>query len=226
MLFRSVFDELDIFINTTNKILLPHPIYNIFGERLSKDAARRSIGIDVNDKTILFFGFIRAYKGLNLLLDAMAENRIRETRIKLIIAGEFYEDKTPYLEKIQSLGIGKSIILHTEFIDKKKVKDYFCSADIVVQPYLNATQSGITQIAYYFGRPILVTNVGGLAEIVADKRVGYITEKNPQAIADALCDFYDNHREIEFSRNVDLDKEKFSWTSFIDGLFKLYDSIR
>lgn len=223
---KAVFDEVGIFINTTNKILLPHPIYNIFGERLPKSEARRNIGIDINDKTILFFGFIRAYKGLNLLLDAMADNRIRERRIKLLIAGEFYEDKARYLEKIKSLEIGQSIILHTEFIDKNKVKDYFCSADIVVQPYLNATQSGITQIAYYFGRPMLVTNVGGLAEIVADKRVGYITEKKPSSIADALCDFYDNQREIEFSKNVDLDKEKFSWTSFINGLFKLYDSIR
>lgn len=223
---KSVFDELDIFINTTNKILLPHPIYNIFGERLSKSEARKNIGIDINDKIILFFGFIRAYKGLNLLLDAMADNRIRERGIKLLIAGEFYEDKTTYLEKIKSLEIEQSIILHTEFIDKNKVRDYFCSADIIVQPYLNATQSGITQIAYSFGRPMLVTNVGGLAEIVADKRVGYVTEKKPSAIADALCDFYDNQREKEFSTNVDLDKERFSWTSFIDGLFKLYGSIR
>lgn len=223
---KAVFDELDIFINTTNKILLPHPIYNIFGERLSKGEARKNIGIDNNDKLILFFGFIRAYKGLNLLLDAMADQRIRERGIKLLIAGEFYEDKAGYLEKIKSLNIGQSIILHTEFIDKNKVKDYFCSADIVVQPYLNATQSGITQIAYYFGRPMLVTNVGGLAEIVADKRVGYVTEKNPSAIADSLCDFYDNEREIEFSQNVDLDKEKFSWFTFIEGLFKLYGSIR
>ncbi len=223
---KAVFDELDIFINTTNKILLPHPIYNIFGERLSKIEARINIGVDVNDRIILFFGFIRAYKGLNLLLDAMADHRIRERGIKLLIAGEFYEDKTGYLEKIKSLNIGQSIILHTEFIDKIKVKDYFCSADIVVQPYLNATQSGITQIAYYFGRPMLVTNVGGLAEIVADKRVGYVTEKIPSAIADSLCDFYDNEREIEFSRNVDLEKEKFSWTTFIEGLFKLYGSIR
>lgn len=223
---KAVFDELDIFINTTNKILLPHPIYNIFGERLSKSEARKNIGIDFNDKIILFFGFIRAYKGLNLLLEAMADNRIRERGIKLLIAGEFYEDKTTYLEKIKSLEIEQSVILHTEFIDKNKVKDYFCSADIVVQPYLNATQSGITQIAYYFGRPMLVTNVGGLAEIVADKRVGYVIEKKPSAITDALCDFYDNQREKEFSQNVDLDKEKFSWTSFIDGLFKLYGSIK
>ena len=223
---KAVFDELDIFIKTTHKILLPHPIYNIFGERLSKSEARKNIGIDTYDKIILFFGFIRAYKGLNLLLEAMADNRIRERGIKLLIAGEFYEDKTTYLEKIKSLEIEQSVILHTEFIDKNKVKDYFCSADIVVQPYLNATQSGITQIAYYFGRPMLVTNVGGLAEIVADKRVGYVIEKKPSAIADALCDFYDNQRENEFSQNVDLDKEKFSWTSFIDGLFKLYGSIK
>ena len=179
-----------------------------------------------NDKVILFFGFIRAYKGLNLLLDAMSDKRIRNGGIKLVIAGEFYEDKAVYLEKIKTNELSQSVILHTEFIDKGKVKDYFCAADMVVQPYLNATQSGITQIAYYFGRPMLVTNVGGLAEIVADKRVGYVTEKKASAIADAICDFYDNNREKEFSINVDLDKEKFSWENFIEGVFRLYDKIK
>ena len=223
---QSVYDELNQFTDTNDKILLPHPIYNIFGDRVVKSVARKNIGMNDNDKVILFFGFIRAYKGLNLLLDAMSDKRIRNGGIKLVIAGEFYEDKAVYLEKIKTNELSQSVILHTEFIDKGKVKDYFCAADMVVQPYLNATQSGITQIAYYFGRPMLVTNVGGLAEIVPDKRVGYVTEKKASAIADAICDFYDNNREKEFSINVDLDKEKFSWENFIEGVFRLYDKIK
>lgn len=222
---QSVYNDLNQFTDNSNKILLPHPIYNIFGERIAKSDARKKIGIDFNDKVILFFGFIRAYKGLHLLLDAMSDSRIRDMRIKLLLAGEFYEDKTPYLEKINSKELSQSVILHTDFIDKKNVRDYFCAADLVVQPYLNATQSGITQIAYYFGKPMLVTNVGGLAEIVSDKRVGYVTEKSAVAIADAICDFYINKRELEFSLNVDLDKAKFTWENFNKGLLKLYESI-
>ena len=222
---KAVYNDLNQFTDNPNKILLPHPIYNIFGERISKRDARKNIGIDINDKIVLFFGFIRAYKGLHLLLDAMSDNRIRHRGIKLLLAGEFYEEKTFYLKKINSKELSQAVILHTDFIEKKKVRDYFCAADLVVQPYLNATQSGITQIAYYFGRPMLVTNVGGLAEIVSDKRVGYVTEKSAVAIADAICDFYDNNRELEFSLNVDLDKEKFTWENFNKGLFNLYETI-
>ena len=137
-----------------------------------------------------------------------------------------YEDKLPYLEKIKADNLSMSVILHTNYIDKTRVKDYFCAADLVVQPYLNATQSGITQIAYHFGRPMLVTDVGGLAEIVSHNRVGYVTEKTPDSIADALNDFYDNDREKLFSENAEIDKQKFSWQYFINGLKKLYDQIR
>ena len=223
---RTVHDQLGKLTQTTNKIFLPHPVYTIFGERIFKDEARKNIGIDLNEKVILFFGFIRAYKGLNILFEAMADKRIRDRKIKLLVAGEFYEDKTPYLKKIGDLKLSDSVIMHSDYIAKEKVKDYFCAADLVVQPYLDATQSGITQIAYHYGRPMLVTNVGGLSEIVSDKRVGYVVEKNPASIADAICDFYDHNREKDFSLNVDLDKEKFSWKYFINGLFSLYESIR
>ena len=222
---KAVYDQLGEFIKTDHKLFLPHPVYNIFGDKISKTEARKNIGLNQNDRIILFFGFIRTYKGLHLLLDAMCDQRIRERNIKLLVAGEFYEDKNPYLEKIRENKISKSIILHSGFIDKNKVKDYFCAADLVVQPYLDATQSGITQIAYFFGRPMLVTNVGGLAEIVADKRVGYVTEKKSSAIADAICDYYDNNREEMFSQNVNIDKEKFTWKNFINGILNLHDKI-
>ncbi len=222
----SVLKDLEKFTLTDKKVFLPHPIYNIFGERLSKAEARKKINLPSEERIILFFGFIRKYKGLNLLLDAMADERIKQRNIKLLVAGEFYGDEQMYHDKIKALNIGENIILHTSFIDKQKVRDYFCSADLVVQPYITATQSGITQVAYYFGRPMLVTNVGGLSEIVKDRRVGYVTDVNSKAIADALCDFYDNNREIEFSANVDVDKEKFSWKYFLNGLKKLYESIK
>jgi glycosyltransferase involved in cell wall biosynthesis len=221
---RSVLNDLSEFTTTDNKIFIPHPVYNIFGNSIPKADARHSLKLDTNSKIILFFGFIRPYKGLNLLLDAMNDERIKSRNITLLVAGEFYEDKTPYIDRINSMPEGR-VILHSDFIDKEKIKNYFCAADIVVQPYITATQSGITQIAYHFDRPMLVTNVGGLAEIVADKRVGYVTDTDSKSIADALIDFYDNSREEEFAKNVSIDKEKFSWKSFTRGLIKLNEQI-
>lgn len=221
---RSVLADLEKFTTNRHKLFIPHPIYNIFGEPVLKDEARSFLKI-TGDKVILFFGFIRPYKGLNLLLDAMSDPRVRDRKITLVIAGEFYEDKEPYLRKIDSENISENILLHTDFISKENVRYYFGAADLVVQPYLTATQSGITQIAYHFGRPMLVTNVGGLAEIVQDGRVGYVTEKSSVAIADALINFFDNNRESGFSENVKADREKFTWKNFINGMMKLYDEI-
>jgi D-inositol-3-phosphate glycosyltransferase len=221
---RSVLNDLEKFTTNTKKIFLPHPIYNIFGDAVSKDDAKKFLHLNA-DKLILFFGFIRPYKGLSMLLDSMNDPRIKQLGIKLLVAGEYYEDKGPYLEKIKSYKLENDVIMHTDFISKEIVRYYFCAADIIVQPYLTATQSGITQIAYHFGRPMLVTNVGGLSEIVSDRRVGYVTEKNATAIADALVDYYEHNREMEFIPNVLNDREKFSWKSFIKGLMKLYEDI-
>ena len=223
---RSVLEDLEQFTQTDKKIFLPHPIYNIFGDPVPENIAREMLGLQAEDRLILFFGFIRKYKGLDLLLDAMLDQRILDKNIKLLIAGEFYDDPEPYLSKIKNSALKDSVILHSDFIDKSKVKYYFCSADLIVQPYITATQSGITQVAYHFGRPMLVTNVGGLAEIVQDKHVGYVTRKFPSAIADAIFDFYENSREGEFSANVEREKERFSWNHFVNGLLNLYDKIR
>jgi glycosyltransferase involved in cell wall biosynthesis len=222
---REVLQQLSLFTTTEKKAFLPHPVYNIFGDAIRKVDARKNLLLSADDKIVLFFGFIRSYKGLQMLLDAMSDERIRNRKIKLLVAGEFYEDDKPYHEKIENLNLKQSVILHTVFIDKERVKDYFCAADMVIQPYLSATQSGITQIAYHFERPMLVTNVGGLAEIVSDKRVGYVTESNPTSIADAICDFYDNGREGIFSKNAAADKENFTWNAFITGLKKLKESL-
>lgn len=222
---KSVLNDLSKFTSTTKKKFIPHPIYNIFGESLSKGEARKKLGIPEEDKLILFFGFIRSYKGLDLLIEAMNDAELKKQNVRLLIAGEFYEDSKPYLDRIAELNSEKRFILHTSFIGKDEVKNYFCAADLVVQPYKSATQSGITQIAYYFGRPMLVTNVGGLAEIVADQRVGYVTERNADSIAKAIADFYLHHRENEFSKNALADREKFSWKSFTNGILELNNEI-
>jgi len=224
-LSKAVLEDLNAFTTNSRKKFLPHPIYSIFGNNVSKEKARAELNLNSKDKIILFFGFIRPYKGLDLLLDAMADPRVKEIGVKLVIAGEFYEDQKSYINQIERNGLGDRVLLHTSFIPKDKVKNYFCAADMVVQPYRNATQSGITQIAYQFDRPMLVTNVGGLAEIVPNGKVGYVTAINSGAIADAIFDFYTNQRELEFSVNVRAEKEKFSWSSFIQGILQLYETI-
>lgn len=223
-LSQSVSDDLNVFVPDKPKVFLPHPIYSLFGSSVSKEDARKELNILPHEKLILFFGFIRPYKGLDLLLEAMHDSRVRDLGVRLMIAGEFYENEKHYAELLGKLG--DKVILHTSFISKEKVKNYFCAADLVVQPYRSATQSGITQIAYHFNRPMLVTNVGGLAEIVLQGKVGYVTEISATSIADAILDFYNNNRESEFSKNAQTEKARFSWTSFVQGIIRLYETIR
>lgn len=223
---RSVLNDLESFIKTDNKVFLPHPIYDIFGEKIEKLAALKHLRLNINDKHLLFFGFIRKYKGLDLLLEAMADPRIKQMNVKLIIAGEYYEDAAPYNKIISENGLEDNVILRTEFIPSEEVRYYFCASDMVVQPYRTATQSGVTQIAYHFEKPMLVTNVGGLPEIVPDNKVGYVTEINSAAIADAIIDFYSNNRESEFTLNTILEKQRFLWSTFVNGVKELYKKIR
>jgi glycosyltransferase involved in cell wall biosynthesis len=218
---ESVLNDLKVFTNTDKTAFLPHPIYDIFGEKVNKTEALKHLGLREDEKHILFFGFIRKYKGLDLLLEAMADPRVKQIGVKLIVAGEYYEDAAPYNEIIQTNGLQKSVILKTEYIPSEEVRYYFCASDLVAQPYKTATQSGVTQIAYHFEKPMLVTNVGGLPEIVPDKKVGYVTAVNPLAIADAIVDFYSLQREAEFTQNTIIEKKRFLWSSFVEGLEKL-----
>ena len=220
-LAKSVLDDLSGFTKTENKIFIPHPIYDIFGEKISKTDARKYLGLLEQDKILLFFGLIRRYKGLDLLLKAMAKEEIKKLNLKLLVAGEFYEDKTVYEKLIQENNLSAIVIVSDKFIPGEDVKYYFCASDMVVQPYHTATQSGVTQIAYHFERPMLVTNVGGLAEIVPHKKVGYVTDVTPESIAEALLDFYENKQEDYFSKNVAVEKAKFSWHSMVEGILKM-----
>ena len=225
-LSKSVLEDLSMFTSSTHKIFVPHPVYDIFGEKVSKVEAREKLGIAIDEKVILFFGIIRRYKGLELLLKSMAQDEVRKQNIKLLIAGEFYEDKQPYLSQIEALSLGNHVIIEDKFISTEEVKYYFCASDLVAQPYLNATQSGVTQIAYNFERPMLVTNVGGLAEIVPDKKVGYVTEIESKSIAAAISDFYENNREVEMSKQVAIEKLRFSWGSMIESIIHLAEDLK
>ena len=220
---RAVLNDLSQFTDTSRKIFLPHPVYDIFGETVSKAAARKQLDIPEDERWMLFFGSIRRYKGLDILLESMADPRVRDAKIKLLVAGEFYEDEKVYRDQIERLGISDSVRLDSSFIGKEKIKDYFCAADIVVQPYRTATQSGITQIAYHFGRPMLVTDVGGLSEIVDDKQSGYVVPVDPASIASAVVDFYSNEREALMAANVRSASSRFSWKTFVQSLISFYE---
>lgn len=222
----AVLNDLKEFTDSNKKIFLPHPIYDIFGEKLGKQEALNKLGLSAADKHILFFGFIRKYKGLDLLLEAMADERIKKMGIKLIVAGEYYEDAAPYNELIRKNGIQDSVILRTEYIPSEEVRYYFSAADMIAQPYRSATQSGVTQIAYHFEKPMLVTNVGGLPEIVPHNKVGYVTAIDSTSIADAIVDFYANNKEEEFIRNTIVEKQRFLWSTFVDGVESLYKRVK
>ena len=199
----------------------PHPIYDHYGAKESREVALERLGLSVDYRYMLFFGLVRAYKGLDWLIQAFADDRLRKYPVRLIVAGEFYEDKEHYLKEIQSFGLGKEVVVHDEFIPDDQVKDYFNAADIVVQPYKSATQSGVTQIAYHFEKPMLVTNVGGLEEIVPNGEVGYAVDPDVHSIAEALLDFFGNRRYDDFKSNLIMEKEKYSWSRLSAAIISL-----
>jgi len=203
------------------KIVSPHPIYDHYGALLDKKDAAIKLGLYDQNAYILFFGFIRQYKGLDLLLEAFADERLRKFPLKLIVAGEFYENPEPYLSQIAKLKLGNFVELRTVFIPDSEVRNYFSVADIVAQPYRTATQSGVSQIAYHFEKPMLVTNVGGLAEIVPHGKVGYVVDVEPAQIADALVDFYENKRANEFIENIKTEKLKYAWSQMTEAINNL-----
>ena len=220
---RSVLADVDLFDSKQRKAraFCPHPLYDHYGQTLSADEARRQVGLPTEGRYVLFFGFIRDYKGLDLLLDAMADERLKAMDVRLVVAGEFYGDAKPYMEQVERLGLGERLVLKTDFIPDSEVNRYFCAADIVAQPYKSATQSGVTQIAFHFEKPMLVTNVGGLPEIVPDGKVGFVVEPDVRQIADALVRFYAEGWEERLTAGVREEKKKYLWTNMtetIEGL--------
>ncbi len=220
---RAVLSDLNKFDTVKPRVFSPHPLYDNFGASVSENLAKKTIGLEEDTKYILFFGFIREYKGLDLLIKAFADERFRQLPVKLLIAGEFYIDGKPYLDLIEALGLKEFIVLRTEFIENHEIVNYFCACDIVAQPYKDATQSGVTQIAYHFEKPMLTTNVGGLSEMVPDGIVGYVVNPIVNEISDALLRFFIENKEKEFSANAALEKKRFSWELLLTKIDSIVD---
>jgi len=224
-LSEKVLTDLASFEPSKKAVFIPHPMYDNFGEALPKQEARKWLEIPENGKLILFFGFIRSYKGLDILLRAMADERIRKMGIVLLVAGEFYQDSKPYTDLISQLNIMERVILRTTFIKDDEVKYYCSAADLIIQPYRHATQSGVTPLAYHFEKPMIVTNVGGLPAMVPDGKVGLIAEPNPESIADHIVEFYELG-EDHFLPHLREEKKKYAWNRLVKAILDLANGIQ
>lgn len=220
---RAVERELAAFHPTVHYRFVPHPVYEIFGKSLGKSEARKKLRIR-DERVILFFGFVRKYKGLHTLLDAMPRI-LGKIRLKLLVVGEFYGDEEAYRKKVSALGLEKYVSVHSEYVPNEDVGKYFSASDVAVLPYVSATQSGIVQIAYQFDKPVIATDVGGLAEVVIDEKTGFIVPpENPNALADTVVRFYKEKRESQFRANVLREKKKYSWNALVKGIEQLVES--
>lgn len=222
---RSVGQDIRQFTADKPISYIPHPVYDNYGAPAGREQSLHQLGLSADGSYLLFFGFIRHYKGLSLLLEAMAQPAVQSLGLKLIVAGEFYEDKAPYLQLIQDLGLEGQVYLRDVYIPDEQVRYYFGAADLVVQPYRSATQSGISQLAYHFDKPMVVTRVGGLPEIVAHGEEGYVVEVQPGAIAAAIADFFVQKRAAAMSARVREGKQRFSWENMASGIKKLYSEL-
>ncbi len=222
-LSRSVLEDIDRFDPQRRRprCYSPHPLYDHYGDTLDREKALQILGLDPKHRYALFFGFIREYKGLDLLLHAMDDERLKDLDIQLLVAGEFYGDPKPYLDIIQQHHLQDRVVLKTDFIPDSEVNRYFCAADIIAQPYKSATQSGVSQIAYHFEKPMLVTRVGGLPEIVPDGKAGFVVEPEVRSIADALVRFYTENWEGRLIEGVRDEKKKYLWSNMTEAIEKL-----
>lgn len=223
---KSVQDDILQFAHKQQpSALIPHPIYDNYGDPIDRQTALQHLGLPQDSAYLLFFGFIRDYKGLDLLLRAMVEAPLKNRNLHLIVAGEYYGNQEAYDSLIAELGIADRLVMRTDYISNEEVKYYFSAADLVVQPYKTATQSGISQLAYHFEKPMVVTNVGGLPEIVPHGEAGYVVDPNPAAIADAVADFFENNRSTILSQGVAAGKKRFSWATMVEGITRIYKQI-
>lgn len=222
---QKVLTDLEQFTKSENKLFTEHPLYTSFGEAVQKTEARKILQLEESGKYLLFFGFIRRYKGLDLLLEAMADERIKKLGVKLIVAGEYYEDSKYYEEIVARLELKNRLVLKTDFIPNEEVRWYFSACDLVTQTYHTATQSGVTKIAMQFNKPSLVTNVGGLGEIILHGKSGYVVEPNAKTVADSIVDYYENNREKHFVETTIEEKKKYGWDVMVESIETLYRKI-
>lgn len=222
---KSVENDLALFDKSKPRDFNPHPLFDNFGEIYPKQKAKELLGLDASVNYILFFGIIRDYKGLDLLLEAFANMDSQSLNVKLLVAGEYYSNEEKYSAQIKELGLENDVVVVNSFIKDSEVGKYFCASDIIAQPYKNATQSGVTQIAYHFEIPILVTNVGGLPEMVPHNKVGYVTSQSIDEIAQSLTSFYVEDKEQEFKTNLKEEKKKYLWDKLTAKVLKLYEKL-
>jgi len=217
---KKVLKDISIFVKNKPMRFVPLPLYDNFGQSVSKEDARKKLGIRFEDKVLLFFGFIREYKGLDILFEAMAIIKNSIPDLKLLVVGEYYGNRKKYEDLIDKLGIKDSLILHTQFIADSEVKFYMCAADCVVQPYRHATQSAVTPVAYHFEKPMIITNVGGLPDLVADKKAGLIAEPNADDLAKKIIEYFELG-EQHFLSHIREEKKKYSWNSMVQAIIDL-----
>jgi glycosyltransferase involved in cell wall biosynthesis len=217
---EKVLNDLHQFTKSSNAQFVPHPLYDNFGEKINKADTRAQLGISTDEFIFLFFGFIRKYKGLDLLLEAVNHLKTKTKKFKVLVAGEFYEDRKPYDDLILRLNIQEHLILKTDFIPDSEVKFYLCAADAVVQPYRNATQSGVTPLAYHFEVPMIVTNVGGLPSLVPHQKVGLVCEPNAEAIAQAMFTMQQQGTN-QFLPGLQEEKKKYTWNNITKVILAL-----
>jgi len=220
---QNVGEDLKLFRTDIPVIYNPHPLFDNYGDIIPREDAVRKLGLPPGYSFLLFFGFIRSYKGLDILIRAFGDSNLRKLKLKLIIAGEFYESDLLYRELIRNTGLDDDVILFDRFIREDEVSLFFSAADLVVQPYRSATQSGVTQIAYHFGIPMIVTDVGGLSEIVADGKCGYVVKPEPEYVAKAIYDYFSNNRKSLFTEGVKIERSRFTWNKLTNSIIGIYD---
>ena len=201
----------------------PHPTYGMFCKQgMSMQKAREQLQIDQGQRALLFFGFVRKYKGLQYLLEAMKLLKERDFKVQLWVVGDFGEDKDEYVEQIRRFEIGDQVQMVEGYVPDDEVEKYFAASDLVVLPYLSATQSGIVQIAFGFEKPVLVTEVGGLPDVVTNGKTGYVVEpRSAEMIAEAIMDYYINNRREAFVSQIEKEKDRFSWKTFVDTMMEM-----
>ena len=203
------------------KTFSPHPVYDHYGEKMDRKDACVALGLDDRKRYMLFFGLVRAYKGLDLLLDAFAKVKDELKDLQLVVAGEFYEDEDKYLAQIEANGLKDRVVVKNEFVADADLRKYFGVADLIVQPYRTATQSGVTQVAFHFEKPCLVTNVGGLGEIIHHGKMGYAVDPEVDAIANSMLDYYQNNRQEAFTKYLVKEKELYGWDIMAQAFYRI-----
>ncbi|MEZ5046265.1 MAG: glycosyltransferase [Chitinophagaceae bacterium] len=224
---QKVSTELKMFNKKQKPFSLnPHPLFDNFGDPVSKNEACQFLNIDANKQYILFFGIIRDYKGLDLLIRAFAKICEQIPNVNLLIVGEAYANEAKYKQLIEQFQIQQRIHYHNQFVSNEDVKYWFSAAQILALPYKEATQSGVTQIGFHFELPMLVTQVGGLPELIHHQVDGLIVQPKEEDIAQALLQFFNDDKYIKMKQAMKQSKLRFSWSHMVHTIQDLYEKVK